>query len=247
MAAKRARAAAKRKPEKRTKPAVKSAKRKSAATSKIGHYRLYGCKRCGSMVVEAALEEIGAPYDLVDMQYDGPQHRSAEFRKLNPLERVPALLLPDGTVMTESAAIVIALADRHPKAKLMPPASSPDRATLLRWLLFLSNNVYEAIGRQDYPERYVPTKDAAPGVRERAVEDLKRFWTMVEEQLKPGPFALGKQFSALDLYIANLSQWTVRDWVYENCPRLKRLIELTVRRPRVKPVWQRHFVEQATA
>jgi GST-like protein len=232
----------------RAKGAVKSARRTGSAAKPKRHYTLYGCKRCGSMLVEAALEEIGAPYDLVDMEYNGPQHRSAEYRRLNPLERVPALVLPDGTVMTESAAILIALADRHPRAKLMPPASSPERATLLRWLLFLSNNLYEAIGRQDYPERYVPDRAAAPGVRARAVEDLKRFWTMLEEHLKPAPFALGRRFSALDLYIANLSQWTVKDWLYANCPRVKRLVELTAKRPRVRPVWQRHFpVEKAAA
>ena len=237
----------------RAKPAKKRpAKRKPAAKPKRAakpksHYTLYGCKRCGSMLVEAALEEVGAPYDLVDMKYDGPQHRSAEYRKLNPIERVPALVLPDGTVMTESAAIVIALADRHPKSGLLPPANSSERATALRWLLYLSNNVYEAIGRQDYPERYVPDPAQAPGVRARAIEDLKRFWKIMEDALGAGPYALGKRFSALDLYIANLSQWTVKDWLYENCPKLRAVIANTAKRPRTRPVWQRHFVEPAKA
>ena len=230
----------------------KAAKRQSAAKAKRAarpkaHYTLYGCKQCGSMLVEAALEEVGALYDLVDMKYDGPQHRSAEYRKLNPIERVPSLVLPDGTVMTESAAIIIALADRHPKSGLLPRASSSERATALRWLLYLSNNVYEACGRVDYPERYVQDKAQAPGVRTRAVEDTKRFWKILEDNLGQGPYALGKRFSALDLYIANCSQWYARDWIYENCPRVRTVIENTAKRPRTRAVWQRHFVEQATA
>jgi GST-like protein len=226
--------------------AKRAGKPKRRAGAKT-HYTLYGCRRCGSMLVEAALEEIGAAYDLVDMKYDGPQHRSADYRRLNPIERIPALVLPDGTVMTESAAIVIALADRHPRSGLLPPASSSERAKALRWLLYLSNNVYEAIGRQDYPERYLPDKAAAPGVRTRAVEDLKRFWKIMEDALGKGPYALGRRFSALDLYIANLSQWTVTDWLYANCPKLRAVIENTAKRPRTGRVWRRHFVEQEKA
>jgi GST-like protein len=226
--------------------AGRKAPAKRGAKSKA-HYTLYGCRRCGSMLVEAALEEIGAAYDLVDMKYNGPQHRSADYRRLNPIERVPSLVLPDGTVMTESAAIVIALADRHPKAGLLPPPSSSERATALRWLLYLSNNVYEAIGRQDYPERYVPDEAAAPGVRARAVEDLKRFWTILEKALGKGPYALGRRFSALDLYIANLSQWTVKDWLYANCPKIAAVIRNTAKRPRIRRVWQHHFPDKAAA
>lgn len=247
MAARRAKPARKR-PAKRKAAAKPKRAAKAKRAAKLGaHYTLYGCKRCGSMLVEAALEEIGAPYDLVDMKYDGPQHRSADYRKLNPIERVPALILPDGTVMTESAAIIIALADRHPKSGLLPPASSSERATALRWLLYLSNNIYEAIGRQDYPERYVADPGQATGVRDRAVEDLKRFWTILENALGAGPYALGKRFSALDLYIANVSQWTVKDWLYETCPKLRAVIANTAKRPRTKRVWQHHFPDKAAA
>ncbi len=239
---------AKKRPAKRKAAAKPKRAAKAKRAAKRGaHYTLYGCKRCGSMLVEAALEETGAPYDLVDMKYGGPQHRSAEYRRVNPIERVPALVLPDGTVMTESAAIVIALADRHPKSGLLPPANSSERAKALRWLLYLSNNVYEAIGRQDYPERYVADPAHAPGARSRAVEDLKRFWKIMEGALGAGPYALGRRFSALDLYIANLSQWTVKDWLYENCPKLRAVIANTAKRPRTGPVWQRHFVEPAKA
>lgn len=231
----------------RAKPKKKRAAKPKASARSKPHYTLYGCRRCGSMLVEAALEEIGAPYDLVDMKYNGPQHRSAEYRRLNPIERVPSLVLPDGTVMTESAAIIIALADRHPKSGLLPPATSSERAKALRWLLYLSNNVYEAIGRQDYPERYVPDKAAAPGVRAQAVEDLKRFWGILEKALGKGPYALGKRFSALDLYIANVSQWTVKDWIYQNCPKITAVIRNTAKRPRTKRVWQHHFPDKAAA
>jgi len=234
----RAKTAATRKPAKR-------AARKPASTSKSRHYRLYGCHRCGSMMVEAALEEIGAPYDLVELEYNGPEHRSEQYRKLNPLARVPVLMLPDGTVVTESAAILLALAHRHPKAGLLPPEGSPEMASMLRWLLFLSNNVYEAVGRDDYPERYVASESARLEVRERAVADMKRFWMMVEQNLKPAPFALGKRFSALDLYIANLSEWIMRDWIHANCPRIKRLVARVAKRPRVQSVWRRHFIEKA--
>jgi glutathione S-transferase len=107
--------------------------------------------------------------------------------------------------------------------------------------MFASNNLYEAIGRVDYPERYVEDKAAAPGAERRAIEDLKRFWTMIEEGLTPGPFALGERFSALDLYLSVLARWSVRDWVIEQCPRIAGMVRHTVARPKVAPIWQHHF------
>jgi glutathione S-transferase len=108
-------------------------------------------------------------------------------------------------------------------------------------MMFASNNIYEAIGRVDYPERYVLDKAAAAGAEKRAIEDLKRFWQMIETHLKPGPYSLGERFSALDLYLSVLARWSVRDWVIEHCPHIAEMVRHTAARPKVAPVWQHHF------
>jgi glutathione S-transferase len=206
-----------------------------------GRYKLYGCKRCGSVPVEAALAEIGASADIVEIDFDNGEQWGEAYRKVNPLGRIPALELPDGTVVTESAACMLILCDRHPEAGLSPPADSSDRARLHRWMMFASNNIYEAIGRVDYPERYVLDKAAAPGAEKRAIEDLKCFWQMIETDLKPGPYSLGERFSALDLYLSVLARWSVRDWVIEHCPHIAEMVRHTAARPKMAPVWRHHF------
>jgi GST-like protein len=204
-------------------------------------YKLYGCKRCGSVPIEAALAEIGAPFEALELDFAGNEQWGDAYRKVNPLGRIPALELPDGTIVTESAACLLIVCERHPEAGLLPPANSSDRGRLYRWLMFASNNIYEAIGRVDYPERYVQDKAAAPGAEKAAMEDLKRFWQMVETHLKPGPYALGPRYSALDLYLSVLARWSVRDWVIDNCPRLADMVRVTAARPKVAPIWQHHF------
>src|SRR5688500_5618965 len=83
----------------------------------ISMYELYGRKGAGSMAVEAVLEECALPYNLSEVKRDASRMPPAEYYAVNPLGQVPALKLPDGTVMTESAAIVLYLADEHSKGK----------------------------------------------------------------------------------------------------------------------------------
>ncbi|MDP4823939.1 MAG: glutathione S-transferase N-terminal domain-containing protein, partial [Aestuariivirgaceae bacterium] len=92
-------------------------------------YTLYGRPATGSAAVEALLEELGLPYRLENVS-KGPdgQPSPAFLATINPLGQVPALKLPDGTVITESAAIMIYLADLVPGANLAPLPTHPARA-----------------------------------------------------------------------------------------------------------------------
>jgi glutathione S-transferase len=80
------------------------------------------------------LAEIGAPYDLTKLAPE--ERRSAEHLARNPLGRVPVLELDDGTVMFESAAICLQLADLYPDAGLIAPPGSAERALVYQWVLF---------------------------------------------------------------------------------------------------------------
>ena len=96
--------------------------------------RLYYMPRTRSSRVLWLLAEIGAPYDLTKL---APEERaSAEHLARHPLGRVPALELDDGTVIFESAAICLQLADLHPEAGLIPPLGSSQRGLVYQWSLF---------------------------------------------------------------------------------------------------------------
>src|SRR5205807_1066498 len=85
-------------------------------------YTLFYGPGSAAMAPHAALEEIGAPYKLVEVDLKGGEHRRPEYLKLNPKGRVPALVV-DGAVFTESAAILMHLADSYPEAALAPVRS----------------------------------------------------------------------------------------------------------------------------
>jgi glutathione S-transferase len=96
--------------------------------------RLYYMPRTRSSRVLWLLEEIGEPYELIEIA--GVQRRSAEHLRRHPLGRVPALELGDGTTMFESAAICLQLADLNPDAELIPPLGSSERALVYQWVVF---------------------------------------------------------------------------------------------------------------
>jgi glutathione S-transferase len=96
--------------------------------------RLYYMPRTRSSRALWMLEEIGAPYELTEIA--GAERRSAAHLDRHPLGRVPTLELEDGTIMFESAAICLQLADLHPEAGLTAPLGSAERALVYQWVLF---------------------------------------------------------------------------------------------------------------
>jgi glutathione S-transferase len=195
-------------------------------------YKLYGRQGSGSMAVQVALEEIGAPYERVWIPADSAQ--TVEWRALSPTGKVPLLALPDGTLMMESAAMLIHLSSAHPEANLAPRAGTTAHALFLQWMVFLSANVYEAALRTYYPERYSAQGEAgAPAVRERAVADFLDHLTLVSRSL--GPYVLGATYSIADVFLYMLITWFpgARPDLYAKRPALGTLAQKVSGRPGV--------------
>src|SRR5262245_20550212 len=106
-------------------------------------YTLYSHDGSGGFAVEAALVKAGASHKLVSVDTGKGEQNKPEFVAINPMRQVPALTLPDGTVMTESAAIVVHLAHAFPDKGLAPKPATPAHARFLRWMFFMAANLYE--------------------------------------------------------------------------------------------------------
>jgi glutathione S-transferase len=202
-------------------------------------YKLYGRANAGSLAPQILLEEIGAPYDII---WVGRAPADIEaFRRINPAGKVPALVLPDGTPMFESAAIVIHLTCAHPAANLAPPAGSTAHARFLQWMLFLSSNVYESALRSYYPERYSTLGQAAAAeIKEQALADYARHLELIHNALSP--YVLGEKFSAADPYLHMLAAWYPGDVAVLNArlPKLARHAELLRQRAATLKAEQAH-------
>lgn len=201
-------------------------------------YTLYARKGAGSFVIEALLAELGQKVRVIEANpgADGTPH--AGLLKRNPLGQVPTLVLPDGSVMTESVAMVIQLADRHGKGALAPGVGSKQRAGYLRWLVFMAANLYPAYLRFYYAPRYSTNPAAAAGIKAAATADIQRSWDILARGIGRGPWCLGRKFSALDLYVAMMAAWMEDQAAFaKRHPRIKAITDAVRARKKVAPVW----------
>ncbi|HEY0283528.1 MAG TPA: glutathione S-transferase family protein, partial [Rhizomicrobium sp.] len=105
-------------------------------------YILYGDKGSGAFCVEAALAEAGAPYEFQTISLEKNEQKAPAFLALNPSGKIPALRLPSDEIVTETAALLVIVAERHAQAALLPPLGTPERAQALRWIAFMASEIY---------------------------------------------------------------------------------------------------------
>ncbi len=204
-------------------------------------YKIYGWKLSGSLATEAALKEAGADYEIIPVNIRAGEQHEAEYGRINPRRQVPALALPDGSVMTEGAAILLHIADAHPQSRLAPPPGSSERAQHDRWLFFFAVNVYEGELRKLNPQNYVTSADCAEAVKTVADSYVEMHYRIFEEALGEGPYTFADTFTVLDIYIWMLAQWMPPEWLAEVCPKINRLVESAKARPNIAPVQKWHF------
>ena len=201
--------------------------------------KLYGAPGCGSAVVEVVLQLAGQPYDYVQTSFWDQNEHFEALKKANPQAKVPTLVLDDGTVMTESAAMLLYIADKVPG---LIPADAAARARFYRWMLFIPANIYAMFDIGDEPSRWVDGEAAQQTLKEKSVEKQKFFWGLMESDLAPAPYLLGTQMTALDIYIAMVSRWRPgRAWFDAHCPKLAAAVNLTEQHPIVAKVWEKNF------
>jgi len=207
---------------------------------------LYGSKGSGSAAIEAALALAHVPFRQVETASWEMNAAYDDLLKVNPLGQVPALVLPDGTILSESAAILIHLGLAHPASGLLPHDAAP-RAHVLRGLVYLAANCYAAIGVIDYPERWtLPADDAATNERVRAGARarLHACWTTFADLFAAGggPFLGGAAPDALDLLAAVVSKWSgARAHLAQQRPQLHATLLRIEAHPVVAPVFARHW------
>jgi glutathione S-transferase len=204
-------------------------------------YKLYARQGAGSAAVEAFLALLGVPFEVIDVPKTDTGMAPAWFIKMNPRGEVPALQLPDGSVMTESAAMMIHLADAHPEAGLAPALGTGARAQYLRWMIYLAVAPYTSDLRMYYPDRYSTDPTHAEAIKAKAIIDLARDFDVFAAEMGEGPFVLGNKLSAADLYAAMLLTWSDDvEGLFAKHSKLKRLYDAVAESKAVREVWDRN-------
>ena len=209
-------------------------------------YTLYGAPGSGAVAVEAALTLLGRPYEVVESApFDNPADAEA-LAAINPMRQVPALALPSGELMTESAAILTWLADAHPAARLAPALEAPTRPAFLRWMAYVSAQIYALYWIRDDLSRLGADKAHEAVIDARTAERIAHCWGQMEAQVTPGAWLLGEDLSILDVYVTVVSRWTPRRRrFYEVAPRMGEVVRRLDADPRLADLWARRYPFEA--
>jgi glutathione S-transferase len=207
-------------------------------------YQLYYFPGNANLAAHMVLEEIGAPHELRLVDRTSGDHKSPDYLRLNPHGRLPTLVDGD-LVLFETAAICLHLIDHHAEAGLAPKPGTAARAHFYKWLVYLTNTVQAEMLVYFYPERWAAGAAGATDVRRHAEAHLAEMLDRIETSLAAsGPYLLGPDFSAADLYLLMLGRWS-RGFNRPARTRthLGRLMEKVMARPAV----QRAFAAEGLA
>jgi len=148
------------------------------------------------------LEEAGAPYRIVPIDFEKGENRTPSFLAVNPMGKLPTIV-HRGVVVTETAAIIAYIADAFPAAGLAPAPDDPLRGAYYRWLFFGAGCIEPALLDKMMKRPEVERKTAVGwGSYEDVVATLTK-------ALAVGPYLLGDKFSAADVYVGSEVRWAM--------------------------------------
>jgi GST-like protein len=207
---------------------------------------LYGFKGSGSAAIEMALRAADIPFRIIEVASWEEATPIAELDRLNPLRQIPTLKLPDGTTLTESAAILIHLGLEYPDAGLLP-ADPRRRARAIQGLVYVAATCYSAVGIIDYPERWtsgtseVELENVRMGSRQR----LHRNWEIFADLFFGDSPLISERPGSLEYLVVTVSRWLgTRAHLREHRPRFCKLLEALERHPAIAPIVAQHWPDE---
>lgn len=191
--------------------------------------KLYYMPGTAAMAPHVALEEAGAAFELVKLDREKGEHNQPAYLAVNPKGVVPALV--DGKlVITESAAIMLYLADKFPSQA--PARGTPERAAYYEWLAYMNNTIQPAMLQFFYPQYFVDAEAARADLKQAAERRMaEKMWPLVDARLAKTPFLAG-ELSGADIFMTMLVRWSRTQakpaWSFAN---VKRVADKVVARP----------------
>jgi len=161
---------------------------------------LYMAPGTCARVPAIALEEAGVDFETQLIRFMKGQHKSPDYKKINPKGKIPALVI-EGVSLTENVAIITYLNQRFPEAGLMPKAEDAlASARQLADLCFCSATLHPIVTRIRIPQ-FFASEDAAKSVWEKGCDSMHEYFSMIDERFGKQPWWYGESWSAMDAYL----------------------------------------------
>ena len=192
--------------------------------------RLYEFGPTRALRVRWTLQELGVEFDAVSVNMRAGEHLSPDFLRLNPAGKLPVLV--DGEhVLTESAAIVLYLAEKYPEANLLP-TDLMQRGQAYRWLLFTVTELEQPLWRMARHEFLYPEEKRSPQDIELAREDFRPMAEVLDRHMRGRTYVVGDAATVTDFVLACTLDWANEVGLLEDFPDLRQYMEHMYRRPK---------------
>jgi glutathione S-transferase len=184
--------------------------------------KLYYNPNSRAVIAKWMLDECGANYEIVPIDFEKRENKSPEFLKINPAGKLPALVDGDSK-MFESAAICLYLGDKFPEANLAPRIGAPERGRYLSLMVYSTSQLEPALG------------DALLGGQmptpQRGWTDFETARSVIEGELGSGPYLFGEWFTAADVMIGSMFIWRRIFGAPQDRPKLDDYVDRLLARP----------------
>jgi glutathione S-transferase len=182
---------------------------------------LYYNPHSRAVISKWMLDECGAEYEIVPIDFEKREHKSPEFLKINPAGKLPALIDDDSKIF-ESAAICLYLGDKFSKANLAPKIGAPERGRYLSLMVYSTSQLEPAMGDTMLDAQTSP---------QRGWTDFETARNVIEGELGDGPYLFGKWFTAADVMIGSLFIWRRMLGGQPDRPKLEAYVDRLLARP----------------
>jgi glutathione S-transferase len=183
--------------------------------------KLYFNPRSRAVISKWMLDECGAEYDIVAIDFEKREHKSPEFLRINPAGKLPALVDGESKIF-EGVAISLYLADKFPQANLAPKIGAPERGRYLSLMVYSTSQLEPAMGDAMLGGQTSP---------QRGWTDFETARNLIESELGDGPYLFGKWFTAADVMIGSLFIWRRMLGGQPDRPKLDAYVDRLLARP----------------
>jgi glutathione S-transferase len=185
--------------------------------------KLYYNPKSRAVIAKWMLDECGAEYDIVPIDFEKREHKTPDFLKINPAGKLPALVDGDAKIF-ETAAICLYLGDKFADAKLAPRIGAPERGRYLSLMFYSTSQVEPALG-----DAILGGGQTAP---QRGWADFETVRSVIEGELGNGPYLFGDWFTAAAVMIGSMFIWRRMLGGEPDRPKLEAYVDRLLARPK---------------
>jgi len=197
--------------------------------------KLYYSPGACSLAAHIILEELKIPYQAIKVDLKTHTVDGQDYYKINPSGAVPALIVEDGKLLTQNAAVLMYLGDSDPSKHLIPKCGTFERVRCYEWIGLVTADVHKSFGPLFSPHKFVDSENAVQELKQHAAQNVTKSLLAVEKKLQPTQFVLGKEFSIIDAYLFVFYRWAKYLQIpLDNCPNYLTLMQRVAERASVQ-------------